>query len=31
MQLRRCLGGSKRVKVNLIGPRVVPNGLSVSK
>ena len=29
MQLRRCLGGSKGVKVNLSGPRVVPNGPSV--
>ena len=31
MLARRCLGGSKRVKVNLSGPRVVLNGPSVSK
>ena len=31
MKVRRCLGGSKGVKVNLGGPRVLPNGPSVSK
>ena len=31
MWARRCLGGSKRVKVNLRGPRVVFNGPSASK
>ena len=31
MQARRCLGESKRVKVNLSEPKVVPNGPSVSK
>ena len=31
MKVKRCLGGSKRVNVNLSGPRLVPNGPSVSK
>ena len=31
MKYERCLGESKQVKVNLSGPKVVPNGLSVSK
>ena len=31
MKVRRSLGGSKQVKVNLSGPRVVPNGSSVFK
>ena len=31
MKVRRCLGGSKGIKVNPGGPRVVSNGPSVSK
>ena len=31
MKYGRYLGESKRVKVNLSGPKVVPNGPSVSK
>ena len=31
MKYGRCLGKSKRVKVNPSGPKVVPNGPSVSK
>ena len=31
MQVGRCLGEFKWVKVNLSGPKVVPNGPSASK